>query len=215
MMKNILFLLTIFSLIGCTDEDIIEASWDYTDFKAINSYQPFQDVKPAYDFDYWELIKHNSNNQEVVQFRFGAICKDANEPMKCAFSFFKMDQMGINFSEGSNSDESYYYLKSNQQDYNKIWDSIEELKSFLGPIDSEGDALLVAAANGYYFEKDDINMSGIRKTNDGYDIIGLKTIKVCEPLQINQYFLKIDKNGNLDATAEKAFIDDEKKCLLD
>lgn len=213
-MKNTLLLFTFLTLLSsCTDEELIETSWNYSEFKSIDSYQPFEDVKPAYDFDYWELIKHTTDHKETIQFRFGVICKDSNNPRKCTYDFFRMDDTGINFNYDPKNSRAYYYLKSNQQDYNKTWNSVDELKAFLGIIDSEGDALLLAAANGYFFAKDDRYMSGIRKKDDGYDVIGLKTISTCEPLQINKFLLQIDKNGNIKAKDEIIFIDDQKKCI--
>ena len=213
-MKNLLSVITIAAFFySCTDEDLVETSWNYSGFSEIESYQPFEDVNPAYDFDYWELVKHTPDFPETVQFRFGTICKDSNDPRKCAHNFFRMEETGINFSNNPKSEKVYYYLKSNERDYNKVWNSVEDLKAFLGTIDSEGDALLLAAANGYFFVKDDRYLSGIRKSKNGYDVIGLKIVSTCEPFQINKFLLQIDKNGNIDAKDDAIFVDDQKKCV--
>lgn len=212
-MKQLFSLIAIVTILtSCTDEDLIESSWDYSGFSPVESHQPFEDVQPAYDFDYWELVKHSPNQPETVQFRFGTVCKEADNPRKCTYNFFRIEETGIQFAENSEEDQTYYYIKSNQRDYNKVWESVDELKTFLGTIDSEGDALLLAAANGYFFAKDDRYMSGIRKKDDGYDVIGLKIVSTCEPYQINKFLLQIDRNGNIESKDNAIFIDEMKKC---
>ena len=213
-MRQLFSLIAIVTILtSCTDENLIESSWDYSGFSPIESHQPFEDVQPAYEFDYWELVKHTPDQPETVQFRFGSVCKEANNPRKCTYNFFRMEDTGINFAESTKKDQTYYYLKSNQRDYNKVWESVDDLKTFLGTIDSEGDALLLAAANGYFFVTDDRHMSGIRKNKDGYDVIGLKIVSTCEPYQINKFLLQIDKNGNVDSSDDVIFVDEMKKCV--
>jgi len=213
MMKKLLFLISIVIVSSCTDEELLESSWEEEKFSPITSNQPFQDVKPAYDFDYWELIWH-SGEEEKVHFRHGSICKDANDPMKCAFKFYRMDETGAGFSGNMTHRDDYYYLKSNEQGYNKVWDEMDELKIFLGMIDSEGDALLLASASGYYFQKDDQFLSGIKKRKNGYELIALKTISNCDPFQVNRVLLRIDKNGNITKSGERVYINEAKECNL-
>ena len=208
-------MLLAFSLTSCMDEDIVSPTWNEDAFEPISSLQPFSDVVPAYDFDYWELVWH-SEQEDFVHFRFGLICKDANDPMKCAQQFYGINQSGQGFQQDQlESGGNYYYLRSNEQGYNKNWYNREELSAFLGAIDSKGDALLVAAANGYYFEKDHRAVSGIKQEGKGYRIIALKTVSTCTPYQVNKVLMEIDQNARLKVLDEAVFISTPTECIPD
>lgn len=208
------FAIVLLTLTSCLNEDLDSVTWEESAFEPISSLQPYEAVAPAYDFDYWELVWHaGEKGEEFVHFRNGSICKDANDPMQCSFQFYYMDRSGAGFDNGSKEPtSSYYFLRSNEQGYNKYWYTREELSVFLGAIDSKGDALLVAASNGYFFGKHDIKASGIRKHQNGYQIICLKTVSNCAPLQINRVLVEVDQNARLTVLDEDVYLREDQAC---
>ncbi|MEL7146929.1 MAG: hypothetical protein AAFO69_11210 [Bacteroidota bacterium] len=212
-MKQTLYILLLAAtLTSCLDEDIVSPTWNDASFEPIQSLQPFEDAIPAYDFDYWELVWHKPQGDEV-HFRSGVICKDAEDPMDCAQQFYRIRQLGTEFpKENESGANHYYYLRSNEQGYNKYWYDREDLSAFLGAIDSKGDALLIAAANGYHFEKGQRSASGIKQEGNTYRIIALKTVSICAPFQVNKVLLEVDQNANLNVLDEAVYLHEEKSC---
>ena len=217
-MKQVLSLILLaVSLTSCVDEDIVSPSWNEDSFEPINSLQPFSEVIPAYDFDYWELV-HHVDQKDFVQFGNGSICKDAEDPLLCASQFYQIEISQLNDERPltqNNGGDNYYYLRSNEQGYNKYWHSREEISAFLGAIDSKGDALLIAAFNGYFFEKEDTSSSGIRQDEKNYHIIALKVVSRCSPYQVNKVLLEVDQNARLKILDERIHAIDAHACLDD
>ncbi|MGB3465214.1 MAG: hypothetical protein WBA74_08090, partial [Cyclobacteriaceae bacterium] len=173
----------------------------------------FETVKPPYDFNYWEIVRPSTEKTGGdIRFRKGMICQSAENPIECSLDFYRTDDSLTETIEEVINNDMPFYIRTNQRNYNRFWLGSDELKKFIGVVDSKGDALLIAAAAGFFFETNDSYMSGIRQTRSGYEIIALKTISECKPLLINQYLLKVDQNGNMEAEAEKVFIDEAKTC---
>lgn len=209
-MRTLLIItVTAFLFTSCLEDDVPAVSWDHTKFSKIEAEMPFSSVSPSYDFDYWEVVSPSDDPEGKILFRKGLICREAENPINCTLDFYGKGRKELAAHLAGNAP---FYIRTNQKGYNKLWQDRDEILKFTGIVDSEGDALLIAAAYGYFFEIGDTWMSGVRKRNDGYEIIALKTVNNCQPRLINQYLLKVDRNGNISANAEKVFIDEEEAC---
>jgi hypothetical protein len=78
-----------------------------------------------------------------------------------------------------------------------VVNSLDELKDFLGNIDSESDAALLTVANGYEFDFNNKEVAGVKKVKDGYEVLCKKRVKSCSPIQYDQFWLHISTNGTI------------------
>ncbi|MCA9645810.1 MAG: hypothetical protein KC492_34200, partial [Myxococcales bacterium] len=81
-------------------------------------------------------------------------------------------------------------------------DDLDELKAFLGPIDTEGEATLIAWAEGYNPGTCDELKKGTKKTKDGFELVVEKMTADC-PIEISEMKLKISTNGELKELSKK------------
>ncbi|HRT79126.1 MAG: hypothetical protein BWZ11_01591 [Bacteroidetes bacterium ADurb.BinA395] len=125
-------------------------------------------------------------------------------------SLFSSSGKGIN---NSNGDICLFFniLTYDGTDY-RFLENLPEVLSFLGEIDSKGDAVFWAYLNGYYFIFGD-PASGIKQTSDGFLIYAYKLVKMCTPVQIDKFWLKIDKTGKIEVLGEKLFSRIENGCI--
>jgi len=203
-MTAFLFALILFA--SCEEEEISTITNDGT-FVPFESDQPFEDVNLAYSFDYWELVWKDREGNEFVHFRQGHKCKNPIKEDDCLAKFEQLNSEGTGFGVGENG--GHYFIRSNESGYNKTWDSLEELEDFLGHIDSRGDALLKSAVHGYYFEKNEPSLSSIRRIKDRYQIIALKTVSHCDPVQVDKFLLEIDKLGDISVLLQENYLQEE------
>ncbi|MDT0677401.1 hypothetical protein [Autumnicola musiva] len=84
---------------------------------------------------------------------------------------------------------------------------------FLGKIDSKSDAILWAYGHEYYFQLNEISNGGIKKVEDGYELILLKTVMFCTPVQTNRFHLRISTDGKITILEEEVYEKDENACV--
>jgi hypothetical protein len=85
-----------------------------------------------------------------------------------------------------------------------FWTTYDDIVYFLAPIDSYGDALLLAHLKGYTFKLNDGGL-GIKKENGKFYIKALKIVLICDPIQTDQFFLEIDEAGKIKVIDQKLY----------
>ncbi len=208
---RVLLIISIVVLFSSCEEEDLTRLIDDGSFEALPSEQPFQGVNPSYEFDYWELVWQDNLGNEFVHFKTGTKCKNIEISHNCLKEFNDLDGSGAGF--GINKRGGHYFIRTNENGYNKAWTSIAELNEFLGHIDSYGDALLKAAAHGYYFEKENTRLSGVKKVADHFEVIAMKVMNECNPLRIDQFLLKIDKTGDIEVVLKNIFLEEASSCI--
>lgn len=137
---------------GCpevgTDDIIRDPLWPDIDLSLYQSGLPFRNIRPS-TIDYWEL-RLIADHRVVVA--VGDKCSKASNPQACVTEF---DALRVDSGFGNAvCREPFYpcleYIVSNQGDTNRIWNTLDKLKEFLGTIDSKEEALLLAEGHGFY-----------------------------------------------------------------
>lgn len=210
-MKNIIFLLVIFALISCSSDDAITTDG----FEPITERYPFHDLDPAVATNYWQfnyvLANGGDDNEEEIIIQEGVLCDQAEKSL-CVKEFIEL-QPEFGFASGCLPGLCFYYLKYQADNQNKLVASIDELLKFLGTINTKEEALLWGRANGYRFGVNNIKTGAIKVTNPGFELIVLKTVSFCTPIQSNRYHLKIKPNGDIEILKEEVFSRDENSCV--
>ena len=108
---------------------------------------------------------------------------------------------------------SHNYFVSKIDDQIQIYNDPESVISFLQPIDSPSDALMVAFAQGYYFRYGDSTAGGIKYLGDKYQVIVLKLVEICVPVQIDKYLLEINSDGDIEILEIDIYEQDYGSCI--
>ena len=227
-------LILFFVMMGCIttgDDDIYrDPLWPDIDLSLYQSYQiDWNNVRPAMPTDYWEMRSRFGHTNTQITVTVGDKCSKALDRQACTTEF---DALRADSSFGnlicSDSTiywcQQQYYIVSNFGNENRIWDTLDKLKAFLGTIDSKEEALLLARGHGFFtsgavsvgnrFGANATNgpywgavayadmpapplHGGIREIDGEYELIVAKAISVCMPRQENRYLIRIKPSGDL------------------
>ncbi|SHF88713.1 hypothetical protein SAMN05444483_103106 [Salegentibacter echinorum] len=210
-MKKLILIFTLIFLISCSSDDAITTDG----FEPISEKYPFYDLDPAVATNYWELnyviANGGENNEEEIIVQKGTLCDQAEESV-CVKEFQEL-QPEFGFASGCLPGLCYLYLKHQVDSQNQLVDSKDKLLEFLGAINTKEEALLWARANDYYFQVERIDAGAIKTTGSNFELIVLKTVSYCTPVQSNRYHLKIKPSGDIKILKEEVFSRDENSCV--
>ncbi|WBL21236.1 hypothetical protein [Zunongwangia sp. HRR-M8] len=202
MIKKLSILALTILLFSCSDDDDgIKVNFD--DFEAIPEEYPFSDINPETPISYFEYIQTMPDYEDpddpnsiiyrnTILFSFGETCSDVD--CKTAFNELQAEE-GFNY--GCLPGYCFSYIKYQRQEDNFLVTSKEDVLNFLGEISTPGEALLVARANGYYWAVDDKNNGAYKQVEDGFELIVRQTVKFCEPVQTDRFYIKISADGTI------------------
>lgn len=210
-MKNILFF-TISALlfISCSNDDSFDVNLN--EFDPVPESYPYAEIHPLSNPDYIAFVR-KIEGEEYILGTIGNLCSEENtEDTSCVENFENITS-DTGFYYGCLPSSCLYYIKGQSESENFVVGSREELIQFLGDINTRSEALLVAFSNGYYFSDNNLETGAYKAVSDGYELIGLKMVRDCTPLQTNRYHLKAKTNGELIVLDEEVYSVDENACV--
>ncbi|QEC52604.1 hypothetical protein EDD80_10759 [Anseongella ginsenosidimutans] len=177
--------------------------WNLEGMEPVSADWMFRDLKLPETYDYielrmsygpWEAMYH-------VQDSLGLKC-DETIP-DCFTRFDTLRTYRHSFHQGCLPGYCDHYLVTRQGNTIRTWVGLDELSSFLGPVDDSGDALLWVYANGYYFEAGNSRNSGVKRLNDDiFYMIALRMVKDCMPVQTDRFLLEVHRSGEIKILAQ-------------
>jgi hypothetical protein len=188
------------------------------DFRSIPHFDEldFSKIVPSMATDYWEL---RSQHVDIATggFQFWAIATGGSlEKGQLPDTIqAKIDSTHVSEGFGTACYPYYscffYYIVFVHDNGISTAASVDELRQFLGFIDSETEALMLARANDYYWSPES-NVGEIRRVNDGFEIIALKALSLC-PIDIDRFVLHvISETGQVDVLHSEDW-DSEPICV--
>ena len=210
-MKISILFFTLVLFVSCSTDDTISTK----DFEPISEEYPFRDLDAGIENNYWELVQAFVNgpddfNEKIIG-QNGVLCASEEDDMcKEEFNNLKPE---YGFAPSCLPGLCFYYLKYQANNENNLVASTDDLLQFLGAINTKEEALLWIRANDYYYRINDIDGGAIKATNSGFELILLKTVSYCTPIQTNRYHLKLTANGDIEVLKEKVFSVDKNSCV--
>ena len=218
--------------LNCQSKVERDALWPDIDLSLYQSYATnWNNIHPATTTDYWEL---RSNVDHSISIAVGDKCLMASNLQDCTTEF---DAIRTDSGFGNVIDSgTRRYIVSNLGNDNRVWDTLDKLKEFLGMIDSKEEAILLAQGHGFFISwavtRVGTNASnhqywgavayasrshpldgGIREIDGEYELIVQKMISLCSPRQENRYLIRIKPSGELVILREQINErDDNKSC---
>lgn len=87
-------------------------------------------------------------------------------------------------------------IVTTQGDEVRRWSTSAELTTFLGPIDSPDEALMLVSAAGFSLTCGDAALSAVREVGEGYEVLATRHITLC-PLHSERVRLQVSYTGQL------------------
>lgn len=172
-------------------------------FKPISENSVCESLKPVTDFDYYEIRNYfcfDTSKYEIIYSK-------GNKP---EFDNVFQKNNGVIYTRADVCMfNNIFTVKSNEH---KFWTTYNEIINFLGPIDSESDALFIAHLRGYYFKYDDDNY-GIKKNGETYLIYAFQLVSACLPVETDRFLLEINKSGDIHILKREVVSREENACI--
>ena len=171
---------------------------DYSDFASLNDSSLYTTLTPSGDCDYFELRWAWCGSAEYqIEYSHGLRCSPGTDTALCAREWDSV-YSEIGFFQTCLPACCHYYFVSRTNDQIQVYNDTESVISFLRPIDTPADALMIAFTQGYSYRTADSTLGGIRELRDSYQLIVLKLVGICDPIQTNKYLLEIDSGGDIE-----------------
>ncbi|RTL60873.1 MAG: hypothetical protein EKK37_01590 [Sphingobacteriales bacterium] len=198
-MKRLVLILLV--LTACKKDTVVPVEQpeilDVGKFTKVENPSILLSLKPTAAFDYVELRMSSGQGPEGNELYFvRASVGNITELKGTCLDMFKHLPVQEEGFAGDCTPLCYFnYLVAVTEKEVRIYNTLPALKSFLGEIDSESDAALTVVANGYEFDFNNKAVAGVRKVSNGYEILCKKRVKSCNPVQYDQFWLKVSTEG--------------------
>ncbi len=152
---------------------------------------------------YWELREDEQHPDGApnVLGATGQLCDGASDEAACRTEFEELSST-TGFGWHSHPLDLFYYLAVNEGESNSTIASKDDVLSFLGDIESTDEAVLAALAEGYYWDTDK-EAGAIKEVEGGFELIVVKSVSLCLPIQSNRILLRIDRDGTQSVLREE------------
>ncbi|WP_438011081.1 ferritin-like domain-containing protein [Sorangium sp. So ce321] len=174
-------------------------------------------LRPGAAAGYLELREHlhlhgESHAPRAIE-TSGTPCAQATAPTACAAKIAASSS-----TEGFRLGECVqicprHVLIVNAGDDVDVLRSKEEVKAWLGRVDSPEEAVLVAALEGYEVACGGSAPGGVRPADEGYEVLATRFTSLCAPVETTQYVLRVGADGHLGEVASEVIRSSAGVCI--
>ncbi len=93
-----------------------------------------------------------------------------------------------------------------------VYASTEALRQFLGQVETPEEATLLVNANGFTWGFDN-DGTGIRPASNGWEVVALRLVSLCTPVQTDRFLLRVDRTGEVRQLAREVWQKDANACI--
>lgn len=167
-----------------------------------------KEIRPATRVNYWEERIIDSNDSVRVIESYDSSC--SVEP-KClnALNLIRTKQGERFFSFPGGIDQFIYFVGWTGTEA-IVWNGTNAIHDFLGPLDTEADAIYWAGHQGYWVEQDS---TMIKPTSEGFEFVIKRMESMCGPYRILRVKLLVQRNGKSIELARKTVVEDSTNCV--
>lgn len=151
-------------------------------------------VQPAEETELWELRESRWGEEHEVVLVGGTAGRDGVDPGVLADFDALVPSWG--FGILCLPGDCFYYVASLRGAALETWETAARLRSFLGPIDSREEAMLLAVAEGYHW-RGGKETGAIRERTGGWDLVALRMVNSCDPVRTDQFLLRVTADGRV------------------
>lgn len=197
MFKQISIVIIFFSLLSCS-ENLEKLPEKYRSDEYL-----LKQIKPNSTVEYWQI-------DYVTGFSPDKIFSSGNLNLIKEIRLPKNQNLGGFFTGCQPSYCNYRILYIENNKWNFVQDK-DELKKFIGKIDNEYEAFLIARINNYDIDSKS-NGNGFEKTDYGYKL-KVMVYKSC-PETKRSFIVTVDKNGKLNKLKDLGYYLQSGDCII-
>lgn len=150
----------------------------------------------------------------TVLSRDGTPCATAADAGACAAAFAALDPQG-SIGGGCFGFCASYYLATTRGDEVRAYSSVEEVKAFLGAIDTAQEAAILTWASGYRLACNDLTNGGIKTNADGsFEVIATSGVACGPGTSERRNFFRVLADGTLRQTREDIIRYGDPNCAI-
>lgn len=185
---------------------------DFAEFEALPPLEQLDAsaVEPAVATDLWELRRSDFGESQEVLLTGGEAGRDGVDSEVLAA--FDALLPGFGFGILCLPGDCYYFFASVRGGTVEAWTTAEDVRAFLGTIESPEEAALVAVAEGYVWQ-DELESGAIRGRDGGWDLVVLRMVSSCDPIRTDQFLLRISSDGELTVRDSRVWASADGACI--
>lgn len=206
---KLLFVLFIIGHSSCEKEFV-----DFDSFEPVLENDLYEYLNPDINYDYFEIRYSLCGDMDYESlFSKGNKCLNSTDVNKCILDLDTLITESGGFHIECRPACCGYYIISQVSNSNQIFETPDGVKLFLGNIDSNSDALFLAFSQGYNFKNNSKEVSAIKESENGYQMISTKIVNYCNPVQIDRFLLEINQNGNIKILKQELLSKEDGLCI--
>jgi hypothetical protein len=186
----------------CTVSDPCEASSsleaiDAAEFSHVAAFEAtnYEGVTPLMQLDHWQLRQQIAGPDWQVLAQGGD--RDLSELTDAERQQLANAPVVDGFTLDCQPSTCKRHFISLVRDSVKVWARPADAIKFLGGIDTETEAVLVARAHGFAFSPTDKRLGGVLRIGDDFLLLAFKTTRICDPIETTRYLLKVVQGATL------------------
>lgn len=199
----------ILATIGCKKEpefEKIDFDWKIDVIENIG-----RNLNPNEKYEYWALLRSSNGGHEHVD-----ILHEEGKPEHRSLIDLSYSQVGF-IVQGHHATKAYYIMAVENGEVSKIKNT-EDLKVFLGKIDTIEEALLLTKIKKFGIDYCDERGGSYRKTKEGFEFYLMKSnstgsLVILESLKNTQYLVSVDNSGILNSKSCGVYCQGKKECI--
>jgi hypothetical protein len=170
-----------------------------------------RNLNPNQKYEYWSLLRSSNGGHEHVDILHEGGMTDNRSLIDLSYS-----QEGF-IVRGHHATYAYYIIAVEKGQVSKIKNT-EDLKLFLGNIDTMEEALLLTQIKEFGIDYCDERGGSYRKTKDGFEFYLMKSnstgsLVILEDLKNTQYLVSVDNTGNSKSKSCGVYCQGKKECI--
>lgn len=176
--------------------------------------EPLAGVTSAVPADFVEL-RTKAGSEDGIRSSRGTLCTSAVDQPKCLADYEAVAFDGgerMLFGQAVDFDSPQLVVVTDEGGLH-VFRTPEEVKRWLLPVDTQGDAVAVAELAGYSVACGDIEQGAVGERGDGYRVLATRITSSCSPLETTGYLLDIDPAGDVQEAESKVLESESGVCI--
>lgn len=167
-------------------------------------------IRPAEPYDYWELRESFEGERHDVIGSGGVRARPEIDPEILAA--FDSVTVSAGFAPFCLPGHCFRYIASILGASIETWQTAQQVAVFLGTIDTREEAILLALAHDYHWGATK-ETGAIRAIPQGYELVVLKTVSFCDPVQTDRFILHVLGSGRLEVAKSEVWHKESGVCI--
>jgi hypothetical protein len=205
--RRLLPSLPLLALIACSDFVGVEGFGPVPALSELD----FVRVMPTGTYVMWELRRAQDASGYTIVGGVGLEAKDTLPPD--VLGTFTNAAVESGAGERCLPGNCYYYYVSLGDRGVATWYTVGQVRTFLGPIQTAEEALLIALAEGYSWSAGDKQSGAVRTAPEGFELVVHRLVAFCDPIQVNRYHVLVRTTGTVQVLDEEVMRREFGVCL--